>query len=185
MAIVAGLGNPGEEYAGSRHNIGFELIDRIAEDLSLRFRTTGESWLLAEGNFKGSPLRLVKPLTFMNRSGEAFRRAVNRFGPPLDRCLVCYDDINLQPGTIRMRPGGSAGGHNGLTDIISRMGTDRIPRLRIGIGNNFERGRQSEYVLSGFTPEERIVMDETIPRAVDAVLTFVRDGIELAMNQFN
>lgn len=185
MSLIAGLGNPGNEYAGTRHNIGFELIDRVAESLSIPLRPANGPYLLGEGSFKGANVYLVKPLTFMNRSGTAVKDAINRTGVPLESVLVCYDDINLSPGVLRLRPSGSAGGHNGLGDIIRVLQTDEIPRLRIGIGNNFDRGRQSDYVLSDFTPEERILMNETLIQAEEAVLTFMRAGIVQAMNVFN
>lgn len=185
MSLIAGLGNPGNEYAGTRHNIGFELIDRVAESLSISLRPANGPYLLGEGSFRGSKVYLVKPLTFMNRSGAAVKDAIERSGTSLESTLVCYDDINLDPGVIRLRPVGSAGGHNGLGDIIRMLRTDQIPRLRIGIGNNFDRGRQSDYVLSDFSPEERILMDETLQQAEEAVLTFMRAGIVQAMNLFN
>lgn len=185
MPLIAGLGNPGAEYTGTRHNVGFELIDQVADVLSITLGPGNNSYLFGEGQFKGNSVRLIKPITFMNRSGTALKQAVNRFKPPLGNCLICYDDINLDIGRIRIRPGGSHGGHNGLADIIHSLGTDSIPRLRIGIGNNFARGRQSDYVLSPFTSGERKIMDETIERAAEAVLTFIRDGVDPAMNRFN
>ncbi|MEX1062676.1 MAG: aminoacyl-tRNA hydrolase [Balneolaceae bacterium] len=185
MSLIAGLGNPGRKYAGTRHNIGFELIDRVADVLSITLGPGNGLFQLGKGQFKGNPVQLIKPVTYMNRSGPAVKKAVDLFRPPLDHCLICYDDINLEPGIIRLRPKGSAGGHNGLADIIHSLQTDQIPRLRIGIGNNFDRGRQSNYVLSPFTPEERTIMDDTIDRAAEAVLTFIRTGINKAMNSYN
>ena len=185
MSLIAGLGNPGREYAGTRHNIGFELVDRLAEVLSIPLQPAGGLYMAGEGSFKSNPVQLIKPLTFMNRSGSAIRKAVNRFHTPLEECLVCYDDINLEPGRIRLRAKGSAGGHNGLTSIIQSLQTDQFPRLRIGIGNNFSRGPQSDYVLSPFTNDERKIMNETLDYAVDAVLEFIRSGIEQTMNRFN
>jgi len=185
MPLIAGLGNPGDKYAGTRHNIGFELIDKLADVLSITMKPGKGPFLVGEGQFKGDPVQLIKPTTFMNRSGTAIKRAVDRFQPPLDRCMICYDDINLEPGTIRLRSKGSAGGHNGLEDIIQHLQTNRFPRLRIGIGNDFPRGQQANYVLSPFTPEERVVIDETLDRATDAILLFIRAGINRAMNSHN
>lgn len=185
MSLIVGLGNPGEEYAGTRHNIGFELVDRVADTLSIRFKPGRGPFLMGEGRFKGESVWLIKPLTYMNRSGTAVKKALLRFQTPSDKCLICYDDINLDQGVIRLRRSGSAGGHNGLGDIIETLQTREIPRLRIGIGNKFARGHQSTYVLSPFTPEERPVMDEVLDRAVEAVLCFIREGIVPAMNRFN
>jgi len=185
MSLIAGLGNPGQEYAGTRHNVGFELIDTIAEKLSVQLRPGNGPFLFGETSFKGSPLYLLKPLTWMNRSGTAIKAALRHYPTPLDNILICYDDLNLEQGVIRLRAKGSAGGHNGLADIIHVLESNQIPRLRIGIGNNFDRGRQSDYVLSGFDPEERVLMDETLDRAAEAVFTFIRAGITQAMNQYN
>lgn len=185
MPLIAGLGNPGNEYTGTRHNIGFELIDRVSDVLSITIGPGNGPFLVGEGQFKGNPVQLVKPVTFMNRSGKALKKAVDRYREPLHQCLICYDDINLEPGTIRIRPKGSHGGHNGLASIIDSLHSNEIPRLRIGIGNNFARGQQSNYVLSQFTTEERIIMDETLDKAAEAVLVFIRDGVDQAMNRFN
>jgi peptidyl-tRNA hydrolase, PTH1 family len=185
MPLIAGLGNPGEEYTGTRHNIGFELIDRLSDVLSITIGPGNGSFLVGEGQFKGSPVQLVKPFTYMNRSGPAIKKALQSFREPIHLCLICYDDINLEPGTIRIRPKGSHGGHNGLANIIDTLQTNEIPRLRIGIGNNFARGQQSNYVLSPFTNKERIIMDETLDTAAEAVLVFIRDGVDEAMNRFN
>lgn len=185
MFLIAGLGNPGQEYAGTRHNVGFELIEKLSNVLSITLGPGNGPFIAGEGQFKGNTVQLVKPITYMNKSGSAIQKAVYCFQSPLSQCLICYDDINLIPGKIRLRPKGSHGGHNGLAHIIHVMGTRNFPRLRIGIGNDFARGQQSGYVLSPFTPEERILMDETLELAVDAVLTFIRAGIDKAMNKFN
>lgn len=185
MSLIAGLGNPGEEYAGTRHNIGFELIDRLSSALSITFGPGKGPYISGEGQFKGNPVQLIKPITFMNRSGTAVKNAADWYGTPIEHCLICYDDISLEPGKIRLRPQGSAGGHNGLSDIIFKLQSDKIPRLRIGIGNNFARGQQSNYVLSPFTFEERKIMDEALEYSVEAVLTFIREGVDKAMNKFN
>jgi len=136
-------------------------------------------------NYKGHALYLVKPTTYMNNSGQAVREAVNWYKEELDHCLVCYDDLDLEVGTIRLRPGGSAGGHNGIKDIIQELGTNAFPRLRIGIGNDFSRGQQVQHVLSPFSDEERSVLNSTLDTAVDAALCFIREGIDQAMNKFN
>ncbi|MGM0506799.1 MAG: aminoacyl-tRNA hydrolase [Bacteroidota bacterium] len=185
MAIIAGLGNPGAEYMATRHNVGFELVDLLSEQLRIRIRPAQGPFLVGEGQFKGEPVQLVKPLTFMNRSGTALAELSRRYHTPPEQCLICYDDIHLDPGVIRLRPGGSAGGHNGLEDILNKLQTRTVPRLRIGIGNNFDRGRLSDYVLSEFKPPERLLVDQSLERAAEAVMVFLKAGIEQAMNQFN
>lgn len=121
----------------------------------------------------------------MNRSGDAVQEVVNWYKINLGNCLVCYDDLDLDVGTLRLRPGGSAGGHNGIKNIIQKMGTDVFPRLRIGIGNEFPKGQQVRFVLSPFNPDEQNLIEPTLEKAVDASLCFVREGIEAAMNTFN
>ncbi|MEX0770433.1 MAG: aminoacyl-tRNA hydrolase [Balneolaceae bacterium] len=187
MALVAGLGNPGSQYAGTRHNIGFELIDRLSSELSIPVRRTADTRLyeMGQGQFKGEQVILMKPLTFMNRSGSALKHALNHFKLPLHRCMVCYDDIHLSPGTLRIRSKGSAGGHNGLADVLTAIQSEQIPRMRIGIGNDFAAGRQSDYVLSSFTSDQQKLIDEALTSAVDAIITFIREGIEQTMNKFN
>lgn len=185
MAIIAGLGNPGAEYHGTRHNVGFELIDLLSEQLRIQVRPSQGPFLVGEGQFKGNPVQLVKPLTFMNRSGSALSELSRRYKTPPEQCLICYDDVNLEPGVLRLRPKGSAGGHNGLEDVLNKLQTQSVPRLRIGIGNNFDRGRLSDYVLSDFEPRERLLIDQSLECAVEAVLVFLKAGIEQAMNQFN
>lgn len=185
MALIVGLGNPGLEYKGTRHNVGFELIDILSDKLTITLEPGNGLFFLGQGQFKSTPVTLLKPATFMNRSGKAVSKAVAETGTPFDQCMVCYDDIHLEPGTIRLRPSGSAGGHNGIGDIIDRLQTKKFPRLRIGIGNDFRRGGQSDYVLEPFTREQRILIDEALEVASEAILTFLRGGINLAMNKFN
>ncbi len=185
MKMIVGLGNPGAEYTGTRHNVGFELIDHLSEILTITLNQGNGLFFMGEGQFKGQKVVLVKPTTFMNRSGRAISSALGQTGISLQDCMVCYDDINLDVGTIRIRPSGSAGGHNGISSIISRMNSKNFPRLRIGIGNDFPRGRQSDYVLSAFTKNQRETIDSTIEVASEAILTFLRGGLDLAMNEFN
>ena len=185
MALIVGLGNIGAEYSGTRHNVGFELVDKMARELSVEFSTAGGPFLIAEGSFKGQPVHLIKPTTYMNRSGRAVSSALAITGNALSDCLVCYDDINLPPGKIRLRSSGSAGGHNGIQDIIDRMQSRDFPRLRIGVGDDFRRGRQADYVLSPFTDEQRTHVDEALDDSVEALFTFMRASMEQAMNDHN
>jgi PTH1 family peptidyl-tRNA hydrolase len=200
--LIIGLGNPGPMYEGTRHNIGFAIIDAIAETRGMILQSTLErnffarfkkktvtvapgAHAFAEGRFKGTPFGLLKPLTYMNRSGEAVAPIMRRNEMKPSAILVVVDDIHLPVGMIRLRPGGSAGGHNGLIDITERINSDNFPRMRIGIGGNFERGQQAQYVLSRFEAEEVDLIEEVIKTACAAALTFVSDGISTAMNRYN
>ncbi|MCW9708564.1 aminoacyl-tRNA hydrolase [Fodinibius salsisoli] len=185
MPIIVGLGNPGQKYAGTRHNIGFEFIDLLADALSVRMGPGKGPFHVGKGRHAGHNLYLVKPTTYMNKSGDAVRKVLDWYKEVPSQCLICYDDLALDVGTIRLRPGGSAGGHNGIKDIIQKLGTNKFPRLRIGIGDDFPKGQQVQHVLSSFTAEEADVMESTLEKAVDATFTFTREGIEQAMNDFN
>ncbi len=185
MALIVGLGNPGQEYEGTRHNVGFELIDNLSEKLTITLKPGNGLFFLGEGHFKGQKVTLLKPTTYMNHSGKAVTKALALTGDtPMD-CLVCYDDIHLETGRIKLKSSGSAGGHNGIKDIIDRLQTRDFPRLRIGIGNDFKQGRQSDYVLSPFSSSQRKIIDETLEVASEAILTFLRGDIERAMNEYN
>lgn len=185
MPLIIGLGNPGSKYAGTRHNIGFEFIELLAEKLSVRLGPGKGPFHVGKGNHAGQPIYLIKPTTYMNNSGDAVRAALNWYKEDLSNCLVCYDDLALEVDTIRLRPGGSAGGHNGIKDIIQKLGTNAFPRLRIGIGDDFPQGQQVQHVLSSFSEDERSILNSTLDQAVDAALCFTREGIEQAMNKFN
>ena len=185
MPIIVGLGNPGSKYTGTRHNIGFELIDQLAGAMSVRMGPGKGPFHVGKGRHAGHNIYLVKPTTYMNNSGEAVQKVLNWYKERPQHCLVCYDDLALDVGVLRLRPKGSAGGHNGIKDIIHKLGTDSFPRLRIGIGNNFASGQQVQHVLSPFTDQERPKVNNALDKAVDAVFTYVRAGIDQAMNDFN
>lgn len=183
--LIIGLGNPGAEYEGTRHNIGFDVIDALAETTRVALEHEKGDVLLGWGRVRTYPIGLAKPLTYMNRSGRSVQALLGRHGLDPRDILVVVDDVNLPLGKLRIRPGGSAGGHNGLEDITERIGRDDFPRLRFGIGSNYPRGRQAEYVLSPFSEEERPVVEEALQRAREAAITFVTDGVVTAMNRFN
>ena len=185
MPIIVGLGNVGNEYGGTRHNIGFEIVDYLAQEMNLAWEKGPGPYYFAKGRHRGRNLILVKPTTLMNRSGKAITNILAHFDEPKEQILVVYDDLNLETGQIRLRKKGSDGGHNGLKDIIDKLQSGTIPRLRFGIGDSFPRGRQVDYVLSPFTGAERSVVDEQIPMAADACLTFAREGIDQTMNKYN
>lgn len=182
--LIVGLGNPGPEYDGTRHNIGFEVLDHLAEAAGQRFSTDRYADR-AEVRHKGRTFVLIKPSTFMNLSGKAVRYWMEQEGVPVDRLLVICDDLALPFGAIRIRAKGGAGGHNGLASIIEVIGTEDYPRMRFGIGSDFPRGKQSEYVLGRWSPVEEKALAERVDLAGKAVLQFGLLGVAHAMNNFN
>jgi PTH1 family peptidyl-tRNA hydrolase len=182
--LIVGLGNPGPEYADTRHNIGFQALDALAGVSSVVFSPAryGDR---AEVRHKGRTFILIKPATFMNFSGKAVRYWMEQENIPADRLLVITDDLALPFGAIRIKPKGGAGGHNGLTSIIELLGTEEFPRLRFGIGSDFAKGRQSDYVLSPWSAEENKTLPDRIELVGKAVLQFGLLGVSHAMNNFN
>jgi PTH1 family peptidyl-tRNA hydrolase len=181
--VVIGLGNPGRRYAGTRHNLGFEVVDRLARGAGARFRHAGREYELAEA----STMLLVRPTSYMNLSGTAVREACQATGADADRVLVVLDDIALPLGMIRLRRRGSDGGHNGLASIIEALGSTEIPRLRLGVGPALMPPAEmlAEFVLSRFEPEEQPVVGRMVARAAEASRVWADSGIEAAMNEFN
>jgi PTH1 family peptidyl-tRNA hydrolase len=183
MWLVVGLGNPGRRYRGTRHNVGWEVVDRLSARWDLPVSREEEEALVGRGEIAGQEVLLAKPLTYMNRSGEAVRGLVRRYGVQPQEVLVIYDDVDLPVGTIRIRPRGSSGGHHGMASVLEALGTSEIPRVRVGIGR--PRGEAAEYVLSRFSSEERPLIEEAMERAADAVEAILREGMEAAMNRYN
>ncbi len=182
--LICGLGNIGDEYADTRHNIGFTILDALAKDLGVTF-TTERLAMMAEAKYKGRQLILIKPTTYMNLSGKAFRYWLKLHDIPLDRSLVVSDDLDLDFGVFRMKGKGSGGTHNGLNNIIEVMARNDYPRLRVGIGKDFNRGQQVDYVLGKWKKEEVSAWIERIPVAVEMIKSFTTIGPALTMNQFN
>jgi len=182
--LIVGLGNPGPEYADTRHNIGFQVLDSLVAGSPVAF-TPDRYADRAELRHKGRTLVLIKPSTFMNLSGKAVRYWMEQENIPADRVLVLTDDLAIPFGAIRIRAKGGAGGHNGLTSIIDLIGTEEFPRLRFGIGSDFPKGRQSDYVLGIWNENERKTLAERIDLAGKAVLQFGLLGVASAMNNFN
>lgn len=185
MSLIVGLGNIGQKYQGTRHNIGFEVVDLLSETLSASFGPGNGPFDVAEGRHRGRKVVLIKPTTFMNHSGIAVRKALAKYKADKNNCLIIYDDLNLPVGDIRLKSTGSHGGHNGVANIIDQLGSRDFPRLRFGIGNDFPKGKQVDYVLSGFKPSEQLAVNEALQAAHDAALTFVREGIDKTMNFYN
>lgn len=182
--LIVGLGNIGDEYRDTRHNIGFKILDAFAEASNISFKTEryGD---IAYTRLKNKQLVLLKPSTYMNLSGNAVRYWANKENIPTDHILVLVDDIALPFGTIRLKPSGSDAGHNGLKNIAQMLGTNAYPRLRFGIGNDFPRGCQIDYVLGQFTDEQKSEMADRIEIAVEAMKAFCLAGIQIAMNTYN
>lgn len=182
ISLVFGLGNPGPEYEGTRHNLGFDTLDRVAARRRLGWRRRGEVAFMSTWRSSGRLVTLVKPLTFMNRSGEALRL----FGSvAADSLLVVCDDLALPVGALRIREAGGAGGHRGLESIIGHLETDRFARLRLGIGSPPQTADWSDYVLERFDPGEERDAEMMIERAADAVETVLSEGIDAAQRSFN
>lgn len=182
--LVVGLGNIGEEYAGTRHNAGFMVLDALAGASSTSF-SVDRLGAVAECKVKGRQLVLLKPSTYMNLSGKAVQYWLQKEKLEVESLLVVVDDLALPVGGVRLRAQGSDGGHNGLKDIQAKLGTSGYARLRIGVGHDFPRGRQIDYVLSKFSSEERSLLDGAIEKACEAVGLFATIGLERAMNVVN
>ncbi len=182
--LIAGLGNIGAEYAETRHNIGFKVLDALAGASNTLF-TTGRYGDISQLRHKGHTLILLKPSTYMNLSGKAVRYWMEAERIDLENLLVISDDIALPFGTLRLRAKGSAGGHNGLKNIAELLGTEDFARMRFGIGGNFPRGHQVDYVLGEWTEEERTALPERLKLFGDAVLSFATIGLARTMNEYN
>ncbi len=182
--LIAGLGNMGEQYANTRHNIGFVVLDALAFSFGVVF-TPGRHGSVATARYKGRILVMIKPSTYVNLSGKAIKYWLNKEKVPPENMLVIVDDLALPLGQLRLRAKGSDGGHNGLADIIYHLETIEFPRLRIGIGDDFARGTQVDYVLSKWTRGEEELLIPRIEKAVDAVKSFVTIGIERTMGEVN
>lgn len=184
MKMIVGLGNPGDKYVDTRHNTGFMVIDSLARDLAIEVRKRKFGARFGSGEFADKKLILLKPWQFMNRSGQAVAMAAGFYKLDVNDLLVVTDDMDLDPGRIRIRAKGSAGGHNGLADIAEKLGTNEFARCRIGIGRS---GQQDavDYVLDRPTGDQKPLLAEAIERARDAVFCWIEHGIEKAMNEFN
>jgi len=182
--LVVGLGNKGEEYKETRHNIGFKIAEKVADSLDVKFKDKNFG-KLAEGKYKGRKVFVLMPDTYMNLSGNAVEYWLKKENIPTENLLVITDDLALKFGTLRMKPKGSNGGHNGLRNIENILGTSLYPRLRFGISDNFNSGKQVDYVLSRWNDEEINHLTERVEIFSQAVLSFVFAGIQNTMNSFN
>lgn len=185
MYIIAGLGNPEHRYENTRHNVGFEVIDILADRIGVCVDEKKHKALCAKGMLEGQKVILLKPQTYMNLSGESVRAAADFYKVEPENIIVVYDDISLAPGQLRIRGKGSAGGHNGMKNIIAHLRTQEFPRLKVGIGEKPKGMDLADYVLSHFSKGEREVMDEAFREAADAVAVMIGQGVDEAMNRFN
>ncbi|RMG75157.1 MAG: aminoacyl-tRNA hydrolase [Nitrospirae bacterium] len=183
MWIVAGLGNPGRKYHRTRHNLGFEVVEQLAERLGLRFKRT-ELYEIAKGVYGDEEILLLKPLTFMNLSGNALKDLYEQNPFDTSHLILIHDDLDLPPGRIKLKKGGSSGGHRGVQSIIESLSTTDFIRVKLGIGKPVDEPVEG-YVLRRFSPSERALIDEAIQKAADAVLDIITSGIERAMNIYN
>ena len=182
--LIVGLGNIGPEYADTRHNVGFMVTDELAKSAKTSFTNLRLAYY-AELSHKGRKVFVIKPTTYMNLSGKAVNYWMQELKVPAENVLVIVDDLALPLGTLRLKPKGSAAGHNGLRSIENVLGTANYPRLRFGIGDNFPKGRQVDYVLSGFDDDEQPELPALIDRSVEMIYSFVSVGAELTMTRFN
>ena len=183
--VVVGLGNPGPKYAGTRHNAGFWCIDRLAKEHSFTLERRHKTSIIGEGDIEGHRVVIVKPRTFVNRSGESVKYLLARYRISPESLLIVYDDINLPPGKLRMRIRGSAGGHNGIRSIIEALGSQDFPRLRLGVGRQEDGDDQIGHVIGKMHRDEQKEVDDAIDRAVQSVTSLLTDGIDTTMNRFN
>jgi PTH1 family peptidyl-tRNA hydrolase len=184
--LVVGLGNPGSSYANTRHNIGFRVVEALAERLGATLRPLDNLRArVGQAPHKSQVIALAEPLTYMNRSGGAVAALLDHFNLSTAELLVIVDDLHLDTGQLRLRPGGSSGGHNGLADIARALGTKKFPRLRIGVGKDYQHGEQADYVLSPFSAQQKPVIEEACIQACNAAFRVATDSLDAAMNRYN
>lgn len=185
MYLIVGLGNPGKEYTGSRHNLGYQVVKALSRRLKTA-KPVQKYWsLCAAADYKDKQVMLVQPLTYMNRSGRAVIELLRNNPVNLAELMIVYDDLDLPPGVIRLRRKGGSAGHRGIQSIIEALGTTEFPRLRIGIGKPPGEIEGGDYVLQPVDPADSALIDEVITRAVEAVILFIEEGLETAMNTYN
>ena len=185
MKLIVGLGNPTPQYEKTRHNVGFEVIDHLVEEYGIALDTAKHKGVYGKGRIEGQQVILLKPMTYMNLSGESVVQVANYFKILPEDIIVIYDDINLDVGRLRIREKGSAGGHNGIKNIIAQLGTEEFPRIRVGVGMKPPRMDLADYVLSRFGKDEQELMEMGYEKACKATALMVQDEIAQAMNQYN
>ena len=184
MKLIVGLGNPGPQYEKTRHNVGWRVVDAFAAKFRIAVTVHEKNAMTGSGRVAGGSVLVAKPLTYMNLSGDAVRLLVNAYTESLQDLIVVYDDIDLPAGRLRIRPSGSPGTHNGMRSIVTTLGREDFPRLRVGVGGG-EYGRLRDYVLDDFSAEEAPLVEKSVERAVEALVLFSRGDLRRAMNEFN
>lgn len=185
MYLIVGLGNPEKEYANTRHNMGFNVINKIAEIYNIEVKEKKYEGFFGMGEIEGKKVILLKPQTYMNESGKSVIKFKNFYKIPEENVLVIYDDIDLEPAKIRIRKKGSAGTHNGMKSVTGHLGTNNFPRVRVGIGSPEYKNDLINYVIGKISKEEAIRLDEGVEKAKNAVIEFIKNGIDFAMNKYN
>ena len=185
MFLIVGLGNPGSKYAKNRHNIGFRVVDALAERVGAKLDTDKHKGIIGKGVIGGEKVIFAKPLTYMNLSGECVRSVADFYKIPAENIIIVFDDISLDVGKLRVRKKGSAGGHNGIKSIIAHLGTEAFPRLKFGVGDKPKGMDLADYVLGNFSAEDEAILKNEIIRACDAVECMVTEGCDAAMNKYN
>lgn len=183
MYIIAGLGNPGKEYTGTRHNVGYETLDCLAEKYKVNLNKLKFNSVYGDTTINGEKVMLVKPVTYMNRSGIAINEIINFYKIPIENLIVIYDDIDIPVGTLRIRPNGSPGTHNGMKSIIQHVGAN-FPRIRVGIGRNPDMDL-ADYVLQRFNSEDKSKITPIMEKAAEAAIEIIENNVDLAMQKYN
>ena len=185
MRVIFGIGNPGKEYENTRHNAGFEILDRFAEKHSLEFKPSKGDYYIAGSEKIAAPFFLVKPTTYVNKSGLAALDLVERLDVKIENLLIIADDINLDLGKIRIRKSGGDGGHNGIASLLYHLNSDKFPRLRFGIGKDFQKGEMASYVLDKFDDDTRTLLEPKFNFCVELIEEFTKEGLPSMLNYFS
>ena len=185
MYIIVGLGNPEPEYSNTRHNMGFDTINKIAKKYNIEFSKTNFKGIYGTGIIEGEKVILLKPQTFMNLSGESIKEIIDFYKLNTDNLIIIYDDIDIEPGIIKLRKTGGPGTHNGMKSVIKEIGTEKFPRVRIGIGKPEHKGDLINYVIGKIPEENKKILEKSTDLARDAVIEIIKSGIDKAMNLFN
>ena len=185
MYIIVGLGNPEPEYSNTRHNMGFDTINKIAKKYNIEFSKTNFKGIYGTGRIEGEKVILLKPQTYMNLSGESIKEIIDFYKLNTDNLIIIYDDIDIEPGIIKLRKTGGPGTHNGMKSVIKEIGTEKFPRVRIGIGKPEHKGDLINYVIGKIPEEDKKILEKSTDVAKDAVIEIIKNGMDKAMNLFN
>ena len=185
MYIIVGLGNPEPEYSNTRHNMGFDTINKIAKKYNIEFSKTKFKGIYGTGIIEGEKVILLKPQTYMNLSGESIKEIIDFYKLNTDNLIIIYDDIDIEPGIIKLRKTGGPGTHNGMKSVIKEIGTEKFPRVRIGIGKPEHKGDLINYVIGKISEEDKKILEKSTDVAKDAVIEIIKNGMDKAMNLFN